>query len=48
MSDNFRPLDRDTLFLFPPSVQEWLPEDHLARYIADIVARLDLRALRAQ
>lgn len=47
MSDHFRPLDRDTLFLFPPSVQEWLPEDHLARFIADIVGKLDMRALRA-
>lgn len=47
MSDHFRPLDRDTLFLFPPSVQEWLPDDHLARFIADIVEKLDLRSLRA-
>jgi len=47
MSDHFRPLDRDTLFLFPPSVQEWLPEDHLARFIAEIVGKLDLRSLRA-
>jgi transposase len=47
MSDHFRPLDRDTLFLFPPSVQEWLPDDHLARFIAEIVGRLDLRSLRA-
>jgi transposase len=46
MSDHFRPLDRETLFLFPPSVQEWLPEDHLARFIADIVGKLDLRSLR--
>ena len=47
MSDHFRPLDRDTLFLFPPSVQEWLPENHLARFIAEIVGKLDMRALRA-
>jgi len=47
MSEHFRPLDRDTLFLFPPSVQEWLPEDHLARFIAEIASKLDLRALRA-
>jgi transposase len=47
MRDHFRPLDRDTLFLFPPSVQEWLPEDHLARFIADIVGKLDMRSLRA-
>lgn len=48
MSDHFRPLDRDTLFLFPPSVQEWLPEDHLARFIAEIVGKLDFRSLRAK
>jgi transposase len=47
VSDHFRPLDRDTLFLFPPSVQEWLPDDHLARFVADIVGKLDLRSLRA-
>jgi len=47
MSDHFRSLDRDTLCLFPPSVQEWLPEDHLARFIAEIVGKLDMRSLRA-
>lgn len=48
MSDHFRPLDRDTLFLLPPSVQDWLPENHLARFIAEIVAKLDLTSLRAK
>lgn len=48
MSDHFRPLDRDTLFLFPPSVQDWLPENHLARFVAEIVAKLDLSSLRAK
>ncbi|MHB9102420.1 MAG: IS1182 family transposase [Sulfuricella sp.] len=38
----FRPIDRDTDFLLPPSVQEWLPEAHLARYIAAVVENLDL------
>ena len=28
---NFRPVDRETGFLLPPSVDEWLPERHLAR-----------------
>ena len=41
----FVPIDRDTQFLFPPSVQEWLPEDHLARFIVDVVEQLDLSAL---
>ncbi|HVA28046.1 MAG TPA: IS1182 family transposase [Candidatus Baltobacteraceae bacterium] len=34
--------------MFPPSVQEWLPDDHLARFIADLVGKLDLRSLRAR
>jgi transposase len=38
----FVPVDRDTQFLFPPSVQEWLPEDHLARFVVDVVEQLDL------
>ena len=46
MSGNFVSYDRDTLFLMPPSVQEWLPEHHLARFVVDIVAQLDLRPLR--
>ena len=41
----FRPIDRNTDFLLPPSVQEWLPEAHLARYIASVVENLDLSAI---
>lgn len=46
MADNFVSYDRDTLFLMPPSVQEWLPEKHLARFVVDLVVQLDLRAMR--
>jgi transposase len=46
MSGNFRSFDRDTLFLMPPSVQDWLPKEHLARFVVEIVEQLDLRALR--
>jgi transposase len=42
---NFRPIDRDIDFLLPPSVQEWLPEGHLARYVVEVVEGLDLSAL---
>ena len=45
MSSKFRPVDRDTLCLLPPSVQDWLPDDHLARFVVDVVDRLDLGAL---
>ena len=31
----------------PPSVREWLPEDHLAFFVLDVVAELDLRAFFA-
>jgi len=41
----FVAVDRDTLYLFPPSVQEWLPEDHLARFVVETVEQLDLREL---
>jgi transposase len=37
--------DRDTLYLMPPSVQDWLPDNHLARFIVDIVKQLDLSLL---
>jgi len=46
MTSDFLAADRDTLFLLPPSVQDWLPENHLARFVVDIVAQLDLSALR--
>ena len=38
-------VDRNTLYLFPPSVQEWLPEDHLARSVVETVEQLDLGEL---
>lgn len=41
----FRPIDRDTDYLLPPSVQDWLPESHLARYVVDVVEGLDLSEL---
>ena len=42
---HFRPCDRDTPYLLPPSLDDWLPKDHLARFVADIVDQLDLSAL---
>jgi transposase len=42
---NFRPIDRDIDFLLPPSVQDWLPEAHLARYVVEVVEGLDLLEL---
>jgi transposase len=39
---NFRLTDRETGFLMPPSVDEWLPERHLARFVVEIIGQLDL------
>jgi transposase len=45
---NCRPINRATPFLLPPSVEDWLPKDHLARFVVDIVDQLDLAALSRQ
>ena len=42
---NFRPINRDMDFLMPPSVDEWLPQRHLARFVVDVIEELDLRAM---
>lgn len=45
---NFVPVDRHTDYLFPPSVEDWLPENHLARFIVEVIERLDLSELTRQ
>jgi transposase len=40
-----QPIDRDIDYLLPPSVQERLPEQHLARYVVEVVEGLDLSGL---
>jgi transposase len=42
---NFRTIDRQTGFLLPPSVDEWLPEKHLARFVVEVIDGLDLSAM---
>src|ERR1700677_1751978 len=39
---NFRVIDRKTGYLLPPSVDEWLPEKHLARFIGEVIDGFDL------
>src|ERR1039457_1056875 len=43
--NNFRPINRDTGFLLPPSVDEWLPQRHLARFVVEVIDGLDLSEL---
>lgn len=47
MPTTFRPCAPDQSLLFPPSPRDWLPEGHLAFFIADTVAALDLKAVYA-
>ncbi len=42
---NFREFDRETGYLLPPSLDEWLPERHLARFIVEVIEGLDLSAM---
>src|ERR1700692_3696469 len=42
---NFRTFDRETGYLLPPSVDEWLPERHLARFVVEVIDGLDLSAM---
>ena len=42
MAYNFVAVDREQLMLMPPSVADWLSEDHLAWFVLDVVAELDL------
>jgi transposase len=46
MSVNFIEWARKTPFLLPPSIEDWLPEGHLARFVVEIVEQLDLSALK--
>jgi len=46
MEPRFKDTDRHSLFLMPPSLEDWVAEDHLARFVVDIVSRLDLSPIR--
>jgi transposase len=47
MNVRFVDVDRDTLYLLPPSIQEWLPEQHLARFVVEIVEQINLQPLKS-
>jgi transposase len=47
MSKTFRPYLPTQDFLLPPSLNEWLPENHLAYFVSDVVDALDLSAIES-
>jgi transposase len=48
VNKRFRDCTLDQPFLLPPSLQDWLPENHLARFVADVSNELDLSAIYAE
>jgi transposase len=42
MGQNFLDYAREQAFLLPPSLRDWLPEDHLVWFVIDSVGRMDL------
>ena len=48
MALSYLPVDRDQLFLVPPSMRDWLPEGHLVWFVLDVVGRIDTSALHAR
>jgi transposase len=47
MGKSYRPYYPDEELLLPPSLREWLPENHLAYFVSDVVDHLDLSAIEA-
>jgi len=47
MNKRFRTCSLDQPYLLPPSLQDWLPPHHLARFVAEVVDELDLSAIYA-
>jgi transposase len=47
MPKGYRPYLPDQDLLLPPSLRDWLPEDHLVYFVSDVVDQLDLRAIHA-
>ena len=48
MDKRFRTCDLRQVFLLPPSLEDWLPENHLARFVGDVMNELDLSAIYAE
>src|SRR6266536_880179 len=47
MGKSYRPYYPDEDLLLPPSLREWLPENHLAYFVSDVVDHLDLSGMDA-
>ena len=48
MSKTYRPSDPDQQLLLPAALREWLPDDHLAYFVSDVVDQLELSEITAR
>ena len=48
MSKTYLPYEPDQQLLLPAALREWLPDDHLAYFISDVVEQLDLSDITAR
>ena len=44
----YRPYEPDQMLLLPPALRDWLPDDHAALFVSDVVDELDLSAIYAE
>jgi transposase len=47
MAKSYRPYFPEQDFLLPPSLREWLPENHLAYFVSEMIDQLDLSAIES-
>jgi transposase len=45
MAKTYRPYLPDQILLLPPSLRDWLPDNHLAYFVSDVIDQLDLSAI---
>lgn len=48
MSSKFTIYDKETMFLLPPSIDDWLPKDHIARFVVDTLSKIDMSEFEKQ
>jgi transposase len=47
MAKTYRPYSPDQMFLLPPSLRDWLPENHLVYFVSDVIDNLDLSEIES-
>jgi hypothetical protein len=47
MAETYRSNFRERDLLLPPSLREWLPDDHLVYFVSDVVDQLNLSAIES-